>query len=39
MLNNAGLLPKHNKTLIANIVYDNEIGLLPKEVDIDASFI
>lgn len=39
MLNKAGLLTKQNGTLIANVAYDSELGLLPKEVDIDASFI
>ncbi|MFN3420667.1 MAG: CRISPR-associated helicase Cas3' [Armatimonadota bacterium] len=39
MLNNGGLLTRQNDTLIANVTYDNELGLLPKEVDIDASFL
>lgn len=39
MLNNAGLLTRQSSTLIANVTYDDELGLLPKEVDIDASFI
>jgi len=39
MLNNAGLLTRHNNTLIVNVAYDNALGLLPREVDLDAAFI
>ena len=39
MLNKKGLLTCQNGTLIANVSYDDELGLLPKEVDIDASFL
>lgn len=38
MLNNANLLTKQSDVLIADVVYDDELGLLSKEVDIDASF-
>jgi CRISPR-associated endonuclease/helicase Cas3 len=39
MLKNAGLLKKQNSAFIADIIYDEELGLLSKEVDIDASLI
>ncbi len=39
MLNKAGLLTRQDRTLIANVAYDEMLGLLPKEVDIDAAFI
>ncbi len=39
MLNNKGLLASQNDVLIVNVTYDDELGLLPEEVDIDASFI
>lgn len=39
MLEKAGLLKRQNGTLVAEVSYDDELGLLPKEVDIDASFL
>ena len=39
MLNNAGLLTRHNNTLIVNVAYDNALGLLPREVELDVAFI
>jgi CRISPR-associated endonuclease/helicase Cas3 len=40
MLNNAGRLKQlKDGTLLANATYDFELGLLPKEVDIDANIL
>ncbi|WP_027719322.1 CRISPR-associated helicase/endonuclease Cas3 [Desulfovirgula thermocuniculi] len=40
MLNNAGrLTPLKDGTLVANVAYDPELGLLPGEVDLDVGFI
>ncbi len=39
MLNNAGLLTRQDGTLVANVAYDEALGLLPKEVDIDAAIL
>lgn len=40
MLRNAGLLTRFTRgVLMADVPYSEELGLLPKEVDIDASFL
>jgi len=40
MLNNAGRLKQlKDGTILANATYDSELGLLPKEVDIDANIL
>lgn len=38
MLNKKGLLSRQDNTFIANVPYDNELGMLTREIDIDASF-
>lgn len=38
MLNTKGLLSRQDNIFIANATYDNELGMLTEEVDIDASF-
>lgn len=39
MLNNEGKLTRQDRVLIANVAYDPQLGLLPKEVDLDVQFL
>jgi len=39
MLQKAGRLTKSDGTLIVDVSYDDKLGLLPREVDIDSNFI
>lgn len=38
-LNKDGKLTKQDRVLLANVAYDPQLGLLPKEVDLDVQFL